>query len=318
MSTIRAASASPSGMIVLAFFIIYFVWGSTYLANQWAIADMPPFLMAGVRFFVAGVLLYGYCAVLGKENPTGIQVRNSLKAGFFLFAMGNGLVVWALQYVDSGIAALVVAFEPLIVALMMWRMKAERPSLNTWAGILLGITGMLFLVGQPQYIADVSWLWGIVAIFCAIIAWGYISIWMVDANLPDSLLQRAALQMFFGGILLILMGIVMGELSQVNLAGIEARSFSSLMYLIIFGSIVAFTAFNFLLKNVSPTKIVTSTYINPVVALSLGYYLNQEQLNWQSMVAAGLLILGVVLITWKAKKKRTMLSTPLQKEKIEI
>lgn len=318
MSTIRAASASPSGMIVLAFFIIYFVWGSTYLANQWAIADMPPFLMAGVRFFVAGVLLYGYCAALGKENPTGIQVRNSLKAGFFLFAMGNGLVVWALQYVDSGIAALVVAFEPLIVALMMWRMKAERPSLNTWAGILLGITGMLFLVGQPQYIADVSWLWGIVAIFCAIIAWGYISIWMVDANLPDSLLQRAALQMFFGGILLLLMGILMGELSQVNLAGIEARSFWSLMYLIIFGSIVAFTAFNFLLKNVSPTKIVTSTYINPVVALSLGYYLNQEQLNWQSLVAAGLLILGVVLITWKAKKKRTMLSTPLQKEKIEI
>jgi len=237
----------------------------------------------------------------GKKAPTRAQIQNAGFAGFFLFAMGNGLVVWALQFVDSGIAALVVAFEPLIVVLMMWKLKNEKPSVNTWGGIILGIVGMGLLVGQPEYMNDVSWLWGIAAIFTAIIAWGYISIWMTDANLPESLLQSAALQMFFGGIILLTIGLLLGEYPLFDYQKIGVRALWSLGYLIIFGSIMAFTAFNFLLKNVSPTKIVTSTYINPVVALILGYYLNKEGISWQSLVAAGLLIVGVVLINWRKK-----------------
>ena len=301
MSVLNQEKSAPDIKIILAFFIIYFVWGSTYLANQWAIADMPPFLMAGMRFVIAGALLYGYCMLIGKKSPTRTQVQNTFFAGLFLFAMGNGLVVWALQYVDSGIAALVVAFEPLIVVLMMWKMKNEKPTANIWAGILLGILGMGLLVGQPEFINDVNWLWGVAAIFAAIIAWGYISIWITDANLPESLLQSAALQMFFGGIVMLMMGLVLGEYPLFDYQKIGTRAFWSLGYLIIFGSTMAFTAFNFLLKNVSPTKIVTSTYINPVVALFLGYYLNKEGISGQSLMAASLLIIGVVLINWKKK-----------------
>ncbi len=301
MSILTPKKAAPDFKILLAFVIIYFVWGSTYLANTWAIADMPPFLMAGMRFVVAGVLLYGYCLMIGKKPPTRAQVQNTFFAGLFLFAMGNGLVVWALQFVDSGIAALVVAFEPLVVVLMMWKMKSEKPTLNTWGGILLGISGMGLLVGQPEFINDASWLWGVAAIFGAILAWGYISIWMTDANLPESLLQSAALQMFFGGIIMLGMGLLLGEYPMLDYQQIGVRAFWSLWYLIIFGSIIAFTAFNFLLQNVSPTKIVTSTYINPVVALVLGYYLNQEGISGQSLMAAGLLIVGVVLINWRRK-----------------
>lgn len=301
MSVLSQEKSAPDIKIILAFFIIYFVWGSTYLANQWAIADMPPFLMAGIRFVVSGALLYGYCLLMGKKSPTQAQVKNALFAGLFLFAMGNGLVVWALQFVDSGIAALVVAFEPLVVVLMMWKMKNEKPTANIWGGIILGILGMGLLVGQPEFINDVSWLWGVAAIFAAIIAWGYISIWMTDANLPESLLQSAALQMFFGGIVMLIMGLLLGEYPLFDYQKIGARAFWSLGYLIIFGSIMAFTAFNFLLKNVSPTKIVTSTYINPVVALFLGYYLNKEGISWQSLLAAGLLIVGVLLINWRRR-----------------
>ncbi len=301
MSITNQKKAAPDIKIILAFFIIYFVWGSTYLANTWAIADMPPFMMAGMRFIFAGVLLYGYCLLIGKKSPTRMQIKNTLYAGLFLFAMGNGLVVWALQFVDSGIAALVVAFEPLVVVLMMWKMKAEKPTINVWSGIFLGILGMGLLVGQPEFINDVNWLWGVAAIFGAIISWGYISIWITDANLPESLLQSAALQMFFGGVIMLSMGLLLGEYPLFDYQQIGARAFWSLGYLIIFGSIVAFTAFNFLLKNVSPTKIVTSTYINPVVALLLGYYLNQEGISGQSLLAAGLLIVGVVLINWNRK-----------------
>jgi len=301
MSILTPEKTVSDFKILLAFFIIYFVWGSTYLANTWAIADMPPFLMAGMRFIVAGVLLYSYCMLIGKKAPTRIQFQNALYAGLFLFAMGNGLVVWALQFVDSGIAALIVAFEPLVVVLMMWKMKNEKPTLNTWSGIGLGILGMGLLVGQPEFINDISWLWGVAAIFGAILSWGYISIWMTDANLPESLLQSAALQMFFGGCIMLGMGLLLGEYLMFDYQQIGDRAFWSLWYLIIFGSIIAFTAFNFLLKNVSPTKIVTSTYINPVVALILGYYLNKEGISGQSLLAAGLLIVGVVLINWRRK-----------------
>ena len=301
MSIIQRQKQPIDLKIGLAFFIIYFVWGSTYLANQWAIADIPPFLMAGFRFVISGVLLYGYCMLVGKKSPTRAQVKNTFYAGVFLFAMGNGLVVWALQFVDSGIAALVVAFEPLVVVLMMWKMKNEKPTSKTWGGLFLGIIGMGLLVGQPEFINDISWLWGVLAIFAAILAWGYISIWMTDANLPESLLQSAALQMFFGGIILGVVGLLSGEYPLFDYQKIGGRAFWSLTYLIIFGSIMAFTAFNFLLKNVSPTKIVTSTYINPVVALFLGYYLNKEGISLQSLIAASMLIVGVIAINWKRK-----------------
>jgi len=291
----------------MAFFTIYFVWGSTYLANAWAVKAIPPFLLAGIRFTVAGGLMLMLGLLFGVKKVTKEQIKNSLFAGFMLFAIGNGMVVWALQYVDSGMAALIVALEPLIVVMMMWWMKAERPKWNSWVGVLLGMIGMVFLVGQPHLASNSQFLLGVVAILVALIGWGYTSIWMTDANLPDSLFQSAALQMLFGGLILLLISSVLGEYNRFNPDLLTSKVLWSLVYLIVFGSILAFTSFNYLLKKVSPTKVVTSTYVNPVVALFLGWWLNSEVINSQSFLATALLIGGVIFIqghTPKFMKKK--------------
>jgi len=299
-------------LIGFSFFIIYFVWGSTYLANAWALEGFPPFLLASVRFIIAGGLMFLLGLLFGAEKVTLAQFKNTFFAGFMLFAVGNGMVVWSLQFVDSGMTALVVAFEPLIVALMMWRMKQERPKWNSWVGIVLGIIGMGLLVGQPHLVANPQFLMGVAAIFTALLGWGYISIWIVDANLPNSIFQSAALQMLSGGIILFFISTILGDYKTFDSTLITPKVLWSLLYLIVFGSIIAFTCFNFLLTKISPTKIVTSTYVNPVVALLLGWWLNHELISIQSLFAAGLLLIGVVFIHGQLPKlglKRKKLET---------
>lgn len=295
---------SRQGLIILAFLIIYFVWGSTYLANKWVVQEIPPFTLSGTRFAIAGLLLFAYCRLRQIPLPAKHQVRNAFIAGIFLFAIGNGAVVWALQFVDSGIAALMVSLQPLVVAFMLWGMKGSPPSFYTWIGIFLGIVGMVFLVGQPQFIADVKWLAGVGAILMALLGWGWVSLWMVDADLPDSMFQSAAIQMIFGGFMLLTIGMFFQEYHRFDPNRVSMRSIYAFLYLIVFGSIAAFTAFNFLIKNVAPTKVVTSTYVNPIVALFLGYCLNDEVLQWPSFVATGLLMLGVLLINMEKQKSK--------------
>lgn len=302
-------------IIGIAFFIIYFVWGSTYLANAWAVKAVPPFLLAGIRFTVAGGLMFVLGLLFGAKKVTKEQWKNSLFAGFMLFAVGNGMVVWALQYVDSGMAALIVALEPLIVVMMMWRMKGERPKWNSWIGVLLGMIGMIFLVGQPHLASNSEFIFGVLAILIALLGWGYISIWMTDANLPDSHFQSAALQMLCGGFISFFISAVMGEFSNFNPELLTPKILWSLVYLIIFGSILAFTSFNYLLTKVSPTKVVTSTYVNPVVALFLGWWLNNELINGQSFLATALLIGGVIFIQGQVPKFMTRRKKKLEKVK---
>ncbi|MEM9822927.1 MAG: EamA family transporter [Bacteroidota bacterium] len=296
--------SSDFAPLLVAFTTIYLVWGSTYLANAWAVAMIPPFSLAGTRFISAALLMLGFSRLFGQLDFSWQQVRNAAYAGFFLFAMGNGMVVWALQYVDSGLAALVVAFEPLLVVLLMWKMRAERPGCGSWLGLGLGIVGMVLLVGQPKFVSDANWLFGVLAIFIAIACWGYISIWMTTADLPKSLIQSAALQMLTGGLLLVIMALLNGEPQRWVLP--DKRVLLSLAYLILFGSIFAFTAFNYLLTKVSPTLIATSTYVNPVVALLLGWGLNNEEVSLQSAGATILLLAGVVFISLQKRKKRTL------------
>jgi len=290
-------------LIILAFFIIYIVWGSTYLANAWGIQSVPPFMFAGSRFLVAGFLLLGISRLFGPIKISKKQFQNSFIAGFFLFTVGNGLVAWSLLHIDSGIAALFVAFEPLIVALMLWRWKSQKPKPGTWIGIALGILGILLLVGQPNFVSSTSFAYGVVAIMIALVAWGYISIWIPDADLPISIMQSSALQMILGGAGLWILSVFIGEYRNVELENINTTSFWSFAYLVVFGSILAFSSFNYLLKNVSPTKVVTSAYVNPAVAVFIGWWLNNEILSSQSIIAAVVLLTGVVFIT-RAKSKR--------------
>ena len=289
-------------LILLAFLIMYVVWGSTYLANAWGVKVVPPFLFSGARFLAAGFLLLGILSLFQPIRISKQQLKNTLFAGFMLFAIGNGLVVWALQYVDSGLTALLVAGQPLIVALMLWKLKNEKPNRDTWLGITLGVIGMYLLVGQPEFTGSREFFMGVFAVLAALFSWGYVSIWLPEADMPSSVLQSASWQMIMGGIIMMIVSGLLGENSNFKTEELNSTIYWAFAYLVIFGSIAAFSSFTYLLQKVSPTKVVTSAYVNPVIAVFLGWWLNDENLTGRTLVAAAILLTGVVFIN-RAKSK---------------
>ena len=282
--------------VILAFFLIYFIWGSTYLANAWAVACMPSFMLAGVRFCIAGAMMLIYTGIKNGFTFNKTTLKNALFAGVMLFVIGNGMMLWTLRIVDSGIAALIVATRPLIVILLLWKMKNIRPTWNSWLGIFLGVLGMALLVGQAEFVSDSMWLISVFVILLATWAWGYVSGWTKDAELPESVLESSGLQLLLGGVVCLLISVVIREYEQFEMTALTSKSIWAFAYLIVFGSIVAFTAFNYLLKNVSPAKVNTSTYVNPVIAMLFGFFFNEEFISFQSGFAAILLLTGVVFI----------------------
>jgi len=289
-------------LIPVSFVIVYIVWGTTYLANAWGVSVIPPFMFAGIRFLTAGSVLLLISSYFVTIKITRAQFKNLFFAGFLLFGIGNGLVAWALQYVDSGITALVIAFEPLLVAMLFWAWKKQKPQISTWIGISLGIAGMMLLVGQPEFVSSWEWVIGVSFIFIAMFAWAYISIWIASANMPESVFVSAGFQMMFGGMVLLASSLGMQEIQNFDWSMITPRAFWSWIYLMIFGSILAFSAFNFLLLKVTPTKVVASSYVHPVIALFLGWLLNGELFSEQSLLAAAILLTGVIFIN-KDKSK---------------
>lgn len=288
--------ASERFLIPIAFAIIYIVWGSTYLANWYAIRDIPVFLMCGSRFLVAGVLLFGLSFLLGAKRPTREHWKNTALLGVFFFLIGNGGAVWALQFIDSGIEALIIAAQPLVIVLMMWSMNGTRPVGKTLFGIGLGVAGMAMLVTQDKFMSDGQILIGIAVVLLCVLSWGYASVKISKIALPESKALGAGMQMILGGAMLFAVGIFAGELPAFDWGKITERGAWSWLYLVVFGSVVAFSAFNYLLLKVSPDKVSTNTYVNPVIALLLGWGLNGEALTQQSLLAAALLLVGVVLI----------------------
>lgn len=289
--------------IVISFIIIYFVWGATYLANAWGLHSFPPFLLAGIRFFIAGVLMVGYNVARGNFSMTLAQFKNLCLAGFLFFTIGNGFVVWGLQYVESGITALIIALQPLNVALMLWFMKGEKPDKTGWIGLIIGMVGMILLVGQADFMNDLNWLMGLGMIYIGIIAWAWVSIKISSFDMPKSLISSAGMQMLIGSIFLLIISFFKSEFSNFDYQAISQKSFYSMIFLITFGSIIAFTAFNYLLLKVSPFKVSTASYINPLVALYLGWLLNDEILSSRTIIASMFLLGAVVLINMGRQKK---------------
>ena len=284
---------------VLAFLSIYLIWGSTYLLNKIAVGQLEPFMLAGVRFLSASFLMFLIVKVSNKSlKLTLVQLKNAAIAGFLFLAVGNGVVVWALSYVDSGLAALTIASQPLIVLLLLWIIENKRIKFFSWVGVFVGLLGMYLLISQNQITSSPESLKGILMIIGCVITWGYASIFVGKAELPKNYLVNSAYQMFFGSLWLILMSMIKQE-HWISPNEWEINVKWSMLGLIIFGSIVAFTSFNYLLRTVSPEKVATSTYINPIVAMILGYLVLKETISTQSVVAAVVLLTGVYFINMK-------------------
>ena len=284
---------------LLAFLSIYLIWGSTYLLNKIAVGQLEPFMLAGVRFLSASFLMFLIVKVSSKSlKVTLVQLKNAAIAGFLFLAIGNGVVVWALSYVDSGLAALTIASQPLIVLLLLWIIENKRIKLFSWVGVFVGLLGMYLLISQNQITSSPESLKGILMIIGCVITWGYASIFVGKAELPKNYLVNSAYQMFFGSLWLILMSMIKQE-HWISPDEWEINVKWSMLGLIIFGSIVAFTSFNYLLRTVSPEKVATSTYINPIVAMVLGFLVLKETISTQSVVAAVVLLTGVYFINMK-------------------
>lgn len=293
-------------LIIAAFFAIYVIWGSTYLLNKIAVSELPPFLLAGIRFLTAGLIIFLLAALMGKSLRITIkQLKNTILAGFLFLSFGNGVVVWALKYVDSNFAALEISAQPLLVLLMMWLLQGKKIQPMSLVGVVLGIIGIYLLINQDIVIEqENAWL-GIGLIFLAMLAWGYGSLFVQGADFPKNYFVNTGYQMFTGGIMLGLMSLAFGE-KWSNPLNWQPSTHWAMVLLVIFGSIVAFTSFNFLLKNVSPEKVATNTYVNPIVAMILGAYFLQEPITTQSVIAALILLTGVYFIN--TKKKLLLLS----------
>lgn len=290
---------SSKVLIIVAFIAIYIIWGSTYLWNKIAVTALPAFFLASFRFICSGVLLFVIAKFMGKKlRVSKRQFINSIVAAFLFMVSGNGFFVWALQYLDSGFAALLAAAQPLFVLVLMRILDKKKMKRKSMIGVVLGMLGMYLLISQKQLITNEDTLIGILIIFICIVGWSYGSVYVSKADLPKNHLVSTGYQMVIGSILLAIISFCIGEEWTSPLAWAFNVQWSMFL-LIIFGSLVAFTAFNYLLKEVSTEKVATTSYVNPVVALFLGWYVLGEQLTAQSLIAATILLIGVYFITSK-------------------
>lgn len=286
-------------LVVLSFFAIYFVWGSTYLWNKIAVTELPAFMLAGIRFVTAGSLIFLISIFLGYSlKITKEQLQNTIIAGFLFLTFGNGVVVWALKYVDSGFAALEVSAQPLVVLLMMRFLQGKKIKPTSLIGIVLGISGIFLLVGQKQIITQEGAILGMVLIFVCMLSWSYGSLFVGKANLPSNFFVNTGYQMLTAGFSLLVISTLIGEQWSYPNAWSTPVIWSMLL-LILFGSIVTFTAFNYLLRIVSPEKVATSSYVNPIIAMLLGWYFLNEEITVQSAIASVVLLTGVYFINTK-------------------
>jgi drug/metabolite transporter (DMT)-like permease len=302
MTTIEATATAPMSSrsrIIAAFAAVYVVWGSTYLAIRYAVETMPPFLMAGARFIASGVLLYMWARRRGSPKPTVREWRDAIITGVLMLCLGNGAVGWAEQRVPSGLAALLVAVVPLWMVLIDWaRPNGERPRALVIAGVAVGLAGLYVLIG-PTALTDggAADLIGALVLVAASLAWACGSIFNRYGARPESAALSTGLQMLGGSVALVAIGLARGEGAQLHVSQVSIQSWIGWLYLVTFGSLVGFTAYIYLLKTVSPAKASTYAYVNPLVAVFLGWAIAGESVSARTITAAAIILTGVAMIT---------------------
>ena len=302
---------APRSLVVMNFAAVYLVWGSTYLAIRYAVETIPPFLMAGTRFLISGAILYLWTRSRGEARPVRANWRAAAIIGFFLLVGGNGGVVWAEQRVPSGLTALLVASVPLWVVLLEWAGGAQRPTGRVWLGIAIGFVGLGILVGPSEVLGGNSVDgWGAAALVGASVTWAIGSVASRRVDLPRSPLLGTGMEMLTGGAMMLLVGLAAGEWRDLDLAAVSRESWIGLAYLTIVGSLVGFTAYIWLLHNVEMAHASTYAYVNPVVAVFLGWAIAGEPLSARVLVAAAVIVAGVVFISTGKQRPARELAGP--------
>ena len=300
MSTpaLQSSAARPHSsrlLIVLAFLAIYVIWGSTFLAIRYAVETIPPLFTAGVRHLVAGSILLAWGLVHGRR-PTFAQWRASLLPGFLFFVVGHGSLHWAEQTVPSGIAALLIATEPIFLALLIAVTATKRvPDKSTLAGLVLGLVGVAVLI-KPDPAHPHGSLIGTLAVLLGSFSWSAGIVVSRRSKLAGDPLMMTTLSLLSGAVMLLVVAWVTGEARGFHPSAVSLRSLFGLLFLIVFGSLVGFTAYNWLLERCSPTLVITHSYVNPIVAVLLGWAVAGERLDLSLLVATLLVVSAVALV----------------------
>jgi drug/metabolite transporter (DMT)-like permease len=291
----RAAGTNPL-KLAAAFACVYLIWGSTYLAIRFAIETIPPLGMAGARFLIAGAILYAWVAARGEaERPTAGQWARASALGALFFLGGNGGVSWAEQRVPSGITALFIASIPFWMVLLHWLLGRRRPAARILAGLALGLVGV-GLLAAPGAGARGADPIGVAVLLLGSLSWAFGSILSPRLSHPKNHFQSTAMQMIAGGVALLVVGAALGEWRQAGHLDVSRRSLFALAYLILFGSIVGFSAYNWLLQNVSPAKVGTYALVNPAVAVLAGWAFAGEPITPKTLVAGAVILTAVGVI----------------------
>jgi len=305
--------APSTAKVIAAFAAVYILWGSTYLAIRFAVATLPPFLMAGTRHLIAGAVLYPLARLRSREQPSRANWSAAALMGALLLFGGNGSVSWAEQHVPSGVTALLVASVSLWMVLIDWlRPGGVRPTGRVVAGLVLGFSGVAFLVGPSKLAGsgrvDVA---GAAVLLLAALSWATGSVFSRRLPLPRAPLLGTAMECLAGGSLLIVVGLLTGQGAQLNWNAVSLRSVLALGYLVVFGSLLGFSAYTWLLAHASPARVGTYAYINPVVAVILGWALAGEQITLRMLAATAVIIAGVVLVITARQRATAPLETPV-------
>jgi drug/metabolite transporter (DMT)-like permease len=290
---------------LLAFAIIYFVWGSTFLAIRVGVHEVPPFLLAAMRFWVAGLVLYGWMIAQGERSPSGRQWMSASLLAVLIFVVDYGLLFWAEQRVPSGIAAVMMATIAVFMALSeIIFLGTQRLTFRLGLALLIGIAGVAVLMSRSLNLggAPIDPV-GAVALIIASISWSVASVLTRKLPLPPSKVMSSGTQMLAGGVLLTLTAASLGEFRNFHPATVSRGAWLSLLYLIVAGSIIAFTAYVWLIHHESPTKVGTYAYVNPVVAVLIGYFLGGEALGLRTILGTLFVLISVVVITMTPSKK---------------
>ncbi|HKO17085.1 MAG TPA: EamA family transporter, partial [Gemmatimonadaceae bacterium] len=311
MSTsVSVRAGEPRGRVLVAFAAVYVVWGSTYLAIHYGVQTIPPFLLGGVRFLLAGVLLFAWARLRGSPVPSRPEWRAAAMSGLLMLLGGNGAVVWSEQHIASGTVALIVAGVPLWMVLLEWLRPGggERPRPLVFAGLGLGLAGLVLLIGPDALAHHASGeSLGSGALLVPVIGsffWAAGSLYSRHGARPPSSVLATGIQMLAGGVAFLAASVAAGEPTHFHPGAVSLVSMLGLLYLVAFGSLVGFTAYIYLLRASSPARVSTYAYVNPVVAVLLGWAVAGEPISGRTIAAAAVILAGVALITNGSGRRR--------------